>query len=204
MANYNVSECITNINYIVSAGTLTIGSVIGFNAFEENKCGVVGEESTDNHDAIFVQNFESCCECLSALTDTLNFRFIGCEDELDYNIEATNFCNDFGTPLTGRTYLIRFGSETPFCAKFQELSPTGETNYFYVGGPYDDCSTCDYVPTTYSSGTYSYKICDICTESGTTTATEVEPPHPTYINSKGDSVIQTQMVALGGINGLNS
>lgn len=207
MPIYNVSECLTNINYIVSAGTLANGSVIGFSVFEDNKCGVVGEESTDIHEAIFVQNFDSCCECLSAVTDTLNFRFIGCEDSQEYNIEGSNFCSEHGAPLTGRTYQIKFGSDTAFCATFQELSPTGQTNYFYVGGPYLNCSECSNTPDqpiTYSAGSQTYNICVVCNEDGVTTVSEVNTPHPYYTNANGDVVVQLQMVTLGGPNGLNN
>ena len=207
MPTYNVSECLTNINYLVSAGTLSIGTVIGFNAFEDNKCGIVGDESSDAHNAIFVQTFESCCECLSAVTDSLNFRFVGCDDSIIYNIEATNFCNSFGIPLTGRTYSIQLGSDTPFCAEFQELSPTGQTNYFYVGGPYTSCSNCGNVPvrTTYSAGTFVSYLCRECSSGGTISSSiATNTPHPSYTNSNGDEVIQLQMVTLGGPTGLNN
>ena len=60
------------------------------------------------------------------------------------------------------------------------------------------------MPTEYSAGTFDYKVCDICTDGGTTTAIEIEAPHPSYTNNEGDVVVQLQMVTLGGPNGLNS
>jgi hypothetical protein len=58
--------------------------------------------------------------------------------------------------------------------------------------------------TEYSAGTYDYKVCIICTDGGVTTAVEVSTPHPNYTNSTGGTVVQTQMVEIGGLNGLNS
>lgn len=208
MANYNVSECITNEQYVISASTLTPGDTIGFYIGELLFCGVVGDETTNPEIplSLYGATYTSCCECLSAITDSLNFRFINCNTLEVVNIEATNFCNDYGTPLTGRTYEIQFGSETPFCATFQELSPSGETNYFYVSGPYTDCGKCETdVRTTTSAGTES-KICIICCPCGSTgsTITSVSPPHPTWTNLSGDAVVILNAVTLGGPNGLNS
>lgn len=48
-------------------------------------------------------------------------------------------------------------------------------------------------------------ICQVCTdENGVQTATQIEPPHPVWTNGRGKSVVQLNMVALGGENGLNS
>jgi hypothetical protein len=57
---------------------------------------------------------------------------------------------------------------------------------------------------TLSAGTYDYKICNSCTEGGSTTVTQVAVPHPIYTNLNGDSVVQTTAVTLGGFNGLNN
>ena len=60
--------------------------------------------------------------------------------------------------------------------------------------------------TTYSAGTFTSEICVVCTDdNGQTTAQYIaDTPHPTYVNEKGDAVVQLQMVAIGGPNGLNS
>jgi len=55
-----------------------------------------------------------------------------------------------------------------------------------------------------SAGTYDYTVCTICSSGDTETAISVEVPHPSYTNDKGETVIQTQMVTLGGLNGLNN
>jgi len=205
MANYNVSECITNEQYVISASTLTSGDTIGFYIGESLFCGVVGDETTNPETplSLYGATYTSCCECLSAITDSLNFRFINCITLEVVNIEATNFCNDYGTPLTGRTYEIQFGSETPFCATFQELSPSGETNYFYVSGPYTDCGKCE-TGTPRSANTESL-VCQICCPCTTgATITSVVPPHPVWTDSQGTAVTQLNMIVLGGENGLNS
>lgn len=55
-----------------------------------------------------------------------------------------------------------------------------------------------------SAGT-EVKICQVCTdENGVQTATQITPPHPVWTNGRGKSVVQLNMVALGGENGLNS
>ena len=50
-----------------------------------------------------------------------------------------------------------------------------------------------------SAGTYDYTVCIICSSGDTETAVTVEVPHPSYTNNKGETVIQTQMVTLGGL-----
>jgi hypothetical protein len=58
---------------------------------------------------------------------------------------------------------------------------------------------------TTSAGTYNYTVCKTCPQSGGTyNATSVTPPYPVYTGGGSDAIIQTQMVALGGFNGLNS
>lgn len=207
MPNYNITECLTNTQYVISASTLTLGETIGFFIGEDTLCGVVGYTTSESPTPLSFYNndtFSDCCDCLSAITDTLNFRFIVCDTLEEINIEATNFCTSYGLPLTGRTYEIQNGSETPFCATFTELSPTGQTNYFYVGGPFNNCVSCQTDSETISAGTYDYTVCVICDDGGIETAVTVEVPHPSYTNGYGQTVIQTQMVTLGGFNGLNS
>jgi len=207
MPNYNIIECITNDVYVVSATTLTLGTTISFFYGEGTLCGVVSGETSDPTDSTYSSDFSTCCECLSAITESLNFGFITCDtDQNEINIEAINFCNDYGVPITGETYEIRFDIGEPFCAKFIGLSPTGETNYNYVNGPFTSCENCqNMTPTTISAGTES-KICVICCPCGSSgsTITNVSPPHPTWINLQGQSVVLLDAIQLGGINGLNA
>jgi hypothetical protein len=61
------------------------------------------------------------------------------------------------------------------------------------------------MPTTISAGTFTSKICYECPDgSGDTISTAKDAPHPTYTDGQNNSIIQLDMVALGGPNGLNS
>jgi hypothetical protein len=199
MANYIINECLTNDVYILSAATLTLGATVEFDISEARFCGTVGAvtESAETLNISFVQLHDDCCTCLSGLTESLNFKFIRCNDLEVFNIEATNFCREYGTPTTGITYEIQFGSETPFCATFDELSLTGETNYHYSSGPFLDCEDCKNLPPL-SSNTETTICQEICDNSVIT----IIPPHPTYTNSAGREVVQMNAVLIGG-NGLN-
>jgi hypothetical protein len=199
MPNYIINECLTNDVYILSASTLTEGATVEFDISEERFCGTVGSETSSGEtlNISFISLRTDCCVCLSGLTESLNFKFIGCNDLEVFNIEATNFCREYGTPTTGITYEIQFGSETPFCATFDELSLTGETNYHYSSGPFLDCEDCKNLPPL-SSNTETTICQEICDNSVIT----IIPPHPTYTNSAGREVVQMNAVLIGG-NGLN-
>ena len=58
----------------------------------------------------------------------------------------------------------------------------------------------------YSAGTFVSYVCTVCQlPDGSWVATqELETPHPVYTNQFGVEVVQTQMVEIGGLNGLNS
>ena len=206
MANYIINECITNDVYILSAATLTLGATVEFDISEARFCGTVGAitESTETLNISFVQLHDDCCECLSGLTESLNFNFIRCGTEEEINIESDNFCTEYGVPTTGLTYEIQFGSETPFCATFEGLSESGVTNYHYSSGPFSLCENCGEEPPR-SAGT-EYEVCEICCDCGSTGSTInlLTPPHPVYTDGYGTPVTQLNMVVLGGPNGLNS
>ena len=57
------------------------------------------------------------------------------------------------------------------------------------------------MPTTISAGTFTSKICFDC--DGVATAKD-NTPHPVYTDGMGNEIIQLQMVAIGGPNGLNN
>jgi len=204
LATYIVTDCITKISYNVSGTTFSEGDIIGFSIAEDLFCGVVEQETTDPITplSLYQSTFTDCCECLSGITDSLNFKFIKCGTEEEFNIEATNFCEQFGTPITGNTYEIQFGSNTPFCATFEGLTPTGETNYSYVSGPFELCEECGQEEPI-SANTESFFCVKLCTESETTFVS-VAGPHPIYTDLYGTPVTQLNMFALGGPNGLNN
>ena len=204
MPNYIINQCLTNEQFVISAVTLTEGATIEFNISEAHFCGTVGvvTESEETPNITFVQLYDDCCECLSGLTESLNFNFIICGTELEINIEATNFCSQIGLPITGLTYEIQLDSYVPFCATFQGLSESGETNYFYVSGPSSGCEDCGEEPPR-SANTETFLCQEICTSGGTTTIS-ITPPHPVWTDGYGTAVTQLNMITLGGINGLNN
>ena len=208
MPNYIINQCLTNDQYIVSAVTLTLGGSIRFGEGENLFCGTV-EAVTESsitpgyyYDLI---EYRDCCECLvDDGRGTLNFNFIICGTEDEINIEATNFCFEYGLPTTGITYEIQFGSGTPFCATFEGLSELGVTNYHYSSGPFSLCEDCGEEPPR-SAGT-EYEVCEICCDCGSTGSTInlITPPHPVYTDGYGTPVTQLNMVVIGGPNGLNN
>ena len=204
MPNYIINQCLTNEQFVISAVTLTEGATIEFNISEAHFCGTVGvvTESEETPNITFVQLYDDCCECLSGLTESLNFNFIICGTEQEINIGATNFCSQIGLPITGLTYEIQLDSYVPFCATFQGLSESGETNYFYVSGPSSGCEDCGEEPPR-SANTETFLCQEICTSGGTTTIS-ITPPHPVWTDGYGTAVTQLNMITLGGINGLNN
>ena len=204
MPNYIINQCLTNEQFVISAVTLTEGATIEFNISEAHFCGTVGvvTESEETPNITFVQLYDDCCECLSGLTESLNFNFIICGTEQEINIEATNFCSQIGLPITGLTYEIQLGSYVPFCATFQGLSESGETYYSFVSGPSSGCEDCGEEPPR-SANTETFLCQEICTSGGTTTIS-ITPPHPVWTDGYGTAVTQLNMITLGGINGLNN
>ena len=204
MANYIVNECLTNDEYIFTGVSYTVGQTIRFVFNEQSYCGTVGEVTSSPPSADFGQLYDDCCECLSGLTESLNFNFIICGTEQEINIEATNFCREHGLPITGMNYELQLASYVPFCATFEGLSESGETNYHYSSGPFSLRENCGEEPPR-SAGT-EYEVCEICCDCGSTGSTInlITPPNPVYTDGYGTPVTQLNMVTLGGPNGLNS
>jgi hypothetical protein len=203
MPNYIINECITNDVYILSAATLTSGATVEFGISETPFCGTVGAVtlSAETLNIYFLQLYDDCCACLEGDgRESLHFHFTSCNDLEEINIEATNFCLEYGLPTTGQTYEIQFDSETSFCATFVGLAISGETNYSYVSGGYANCEDCKegpFIPPI-SANTESTICQEVCDNSVIT----IIPLHPIYINSAGQEVVQMNAVLIGG-NGLN-
>jgi len=203
MPNYIINQCLTNEQFVISAVTLTEGATIEFDISEARFCGTVGVETeeTETLNIFLIGPHTNCCTCLSGLTESLNFNFIICGTLEEINIESTNFCSQIGLPITGITYEIQFDSDVPFCATFQGLSESGETNYSYVSGPFLLCEDCGEEPEPPRSANTETFICiPDCEFTGSTAVT---PPHPVWTDGYGTEVTQLNMVTLGGINGLN-
>lgn len=96
--------------------------------------------------------------------------------------------------LTGKTYQ----DYDLTCITVQYSASTiNDVNKTFLYGPFNSCSACT---SPISAGTESI-VCVIDCSGNTKTIT---PPHPTYLNGYGKSVVQLNMVELGGMNGLNS
>jgi hypothetical protein len=199
MPNYIVNECLTNDEYIFTGVSYTVGQTIRFVFNEQSYCGTVGEVTSSPPSADFGQLYDDCCECLSGITESLNFQFIACNTLLEINIEAFNFCNEYGVPTTGMTYELQLASYVPFCATFTGLTSTGETNYHYVSGPSLSCEDCGEEPPI-SAGTEVFICYENC--SGGTVTISVE--HPTWTNQYGQDVVLLDAIQLGGNNGYYS
>ena len=207
MANYIVNECLTNDEYIFTGVSYTVGQTIRFVFNEQSYCGTVGEVTSSPPSADFGQLYDDCCECLSGLTESLNFNFKICGTEQEINIEATNFCREHGLPITGMTYELQLASYVPFCATFQGLSESGETNYHYVSGPSLRCEDCGTEPEPPRSANTETVICYTCfsdVNNGNAFYYTNSVPHPVYTDGYGTPVTQLDMVTLGGVNGLNN
>ena len=200
MPNYIVNECLTNDEYIFTGVSHTVGQTIRFVFNEQSYCGTVGEVTSSPPSADFGQLYDDCCACLSGITESVNFKFIICNTLAEINIEATNFCSEYGVPTTGLTYEIQFDSYVPFCATFSGLTESGETNYHYSSGPFLDCELC----TEPIESGVDYTTCSQCVVSGETIMTTVSQPHAIYTNEFGKAVVQMNSVVLGGVNGLNN
>ena len=206
MPNYIINQCLTNEQFVISAVTLTEGATIEFDISEARFCGTVGveTESEETPNIVLIGPHTNCCTCLSGLTESLNFNFKICGTEDEINIEATNFCSGYTAPTTGITYEIQFGSDVPFCATFQGLNSSGETNYFYSLGPFLFCEDCGQ-ESPRSANTEVF-VCEVCCDCGATGATvnQITPPHPVWSDGYGTPVTQLNMIVLGGMNGLNN
>jgi len=201
MANYIVNECLTNDEYIFTGVSYTVGQTIRFVFNEQSYCGTVGEVTSSPPSADFGQLYDDCCECLSGITESLNFHFIRCGTDEDISMEAANFCSGHTAPTTGLTYEIQFGTETPFCATFEGLSESGATNYFYVSGPFSLCGECEQEEEPpISAGTEVFICYENC--SGGTVTISVQ--HPTWTNQYGQDVVLLDAITLGGNNGYYS
>ena len=200
MTKYIINECLTNDVYVLSASTLTLGDTVEFKIGRDSFCGTVVDvtSSAITTNIVLIETHDDCCLCLSAITESLNFKFIICNTLQEINIEAFNFCREHELPITGMTYELQLDSYVSFCATFTGLTSTGETNYHYVSGPFSNCEDCENLPI--SAGT-EYNVCVIDCSGNTVSIT---PPHPTWTNEQGHAVVLLDAIALGGMNGLNS
>jgi hypothetical protein len=210
MANYDISNCLLGnpIVFTVSATTLSIGDSVRVNQNETEYCGIVIGESSFFPDSVLMdENLLGCCDCLQNSYSALVFR--SCTGD-DIFVDIINFCDTYGSPPTFNTpywRLFNTGTSEVICAEFIGVSnDTSDISWIPDNpGPFDSCPECLSGIITYSSGT-EYNVCVICEDccASGTTATTVNPPHPTWTRPNGDAVVLLDAVQLGGMFGLNS
>jgi hypothetical protein len=126
-----------------------------------------------------------------------NYILIPCSEVGQEPIKFTYIVDDREYSLNSEeVWLIENSVGDNFCGVVS--ASTSENASYTAVTIHTDCSTC-----AVSAGT-PYETCLVCCpcESGST-ITSVSTPHPTWSNQYGTSVIQSNMVLLGG-NGLNS
>jgi hypothetical protein len=147
-----------------------------------------------------VVNFDSCDGLLgfNPVIAISEFGFVPSRDEVFY-IEI----NNVGGAIEGTyTTCLRVSS-------VEQLNQTDylreEANFFTINQIiFSNYTTCDECLYGFSAGTES-TICVVCCPCTTgETITSVSPPHPSWTNQQGQTVIQLNAITLGGPNGLNN
>lgn len=207
--NYIVRSCTSQEESIVSAGTLTIGTVISFTTDEEGTfCGTILSMTENPHDSLYIEPFDSCCECvLNEMTDITSLNFIICGTETTLNIDPTYFCEQSNLfPSIGEVFQFLDSEGNLICATLTGYSSdSSQSNPEPVDGPFENCWQCepkDFPPRSANTET---TVCVICCDCGASASTinQVVAPHPVWTDGYGASVTQLNMITLGG-NGLNS
>ena len=214
MANYNLIPCdgdVTKNNYVLSSETELISGVT-YSIYSGETllgCFTIGTVTT-NPATEFISvntNYDTCIDCFTGNSYFMYFE--NCDNDILNWFESSNYFSfDPGNtiPTIGLIYYMDIGEESiPVCLKFLYFSIDNSIGVRatdpVIKNTYTTCLDC--LPPL-SAGTI-VQICQVCTDnSGTTTSTFIDAPHPTWTNGNGRSVVQLNMVALGGMNGLNS
>lgn len=214
MPNYKLIPCdgdINKQNYVLSSETtLNSGDTyqISYNNYNSLSCFQIGEITNLPPNSKLEGEgtpYNTCLDCFTGYPYYLIFK--DCNNGEEYSITTEEyFINSEITeiPIYNKIYQINSTQITDTCLKFLGINNvngnielTGITNT----ATFSTCLEC--LPPL-SSGT-EVSICQVCTDSsGNTIATEIIPPHPTWTDGSGRSVIQLNMIELGGQNGLNN
>ena len=210
MPTYNLIDCTNNSNLILSSSTvLSSGQTVSYNIIgrEQAFCGVVENETSGTTDTIFITGFSSCCECYLSGTPYQSLLFIECITDEYFYVDISTFCTDYGdVPNFSQIWKFLNLETGEFrCGQFLGLSETTGVTFFSPVEIFENCYSCLRGTTTYSAGT-EYTVCVICEDccASGTTATTVNPPHPTWTRPDGNAVVLLDAVQLGGMFGLNS
>lgn len=213
MANFNyiLIPCdgdVTKNNYVLSSETeLTSGDTYDISIGETLiGCFKIGDVTTNPATNLISSGrlSEDCIDCITG--NSLYLKFQNCNDGTYYVFTSENYFEvETVVPTSGLIYFMDTNELTGVCLQFistvQERNGTELLTDPTISTIYTTCLEC--LPPL-SAGT-SVDICQVCTDSsGTTTATFIDAPHPTWTDGRGRSVIQLNMIELGGQNGLNN
>lgn len=208
MANYTGQSCIDEVVVILTGSTgFTTGQIVGGfpigSGSGATQCyTILGNASLSETPTIQIQGmgfYGNCIECYEE--KDLGFEF---EDCITGNLEVVTAFSLGFVPTIDLIYQFSLDGSAPRC-----YIATGNVDSFGVDIPsqsinvFTRCEDC-YKNQTVTAGT-EYTVCVICCpcDSGST-VTSVAVPHPVWTSTDGKAVVQSNMVVLGGPNGLNS
>jgi hypothetical protein len=213
MANFNyiLTPCDGDVmknNYVLSSETeLTSGDTYSIFISETLiGCFTIGEITTNSATNSITTDriFADCIACLTG--NTLYLRFQNCDDGTIYAFETSDyFTEQTEIPIIDLIYYMNTSVLSGICLQFLSIESSRNGDIILttpeILNTYTTCLDC--LPPL-SSGTET-DICQVCIDSsGNTTAIFIDAPHPTWTDGRGRSVIQLNMIVLGGQNGLNN
>jgi hypothetical protein len=208
MANYTGQSCIDEVVVILTGSTgFTTGQIVGGFPIGSGpgatQCyTILGNASLSETPTIQFQGlafYEDCIECY--IDKELGFEF---EDCITGDLEVVSATSLGFVPTIDLIYQFSLDGSAPRC-----YIATGNVDPLGVDIPaqsinvFTSCINC-YKNQTVTAGT-EYTVCVICCpcDSGST-VTSVAVPHPVWTSTDGKAVVQSNMVVLGGPNGLNN
>lgn len=208
MANYTGQSCIDDVVVILTGTTgFTTGQIvggfpIGLGPAASQCYTVLGSASLSETPTIQIQGLSFYGNCIECYVDkNLSFEF---EDCITGELELVSATSLGFVPTIDLIYQFSLDDSSPRC-----YIATGNVDPGGVDIPpqsinvFTSCVNC-YKNQTVTAGT-EYTVCVICCpcDSGAT-VTSVAVPHPVWTSTDGKAVVQSNMVVLGGPNGLNS
>jgi hypothetical protein len=154
-------------------------------------------------------NYTSCEECSSGAT--LGLTIINCDtlEPSQVNVSLSEWSEISGFPFSIPNSVISDSNGVCYqvvnACPINNVYPPFEISNFYYNQSFCRASSQRSPEPPRSAGT-EYFECVICCDCGSTgsTVTQVSPPHPVWTDGYGTPVTQLNMVALGGMFGLNN
>ena len=208
MANYTGQSCIDEVVVILTGTTtgFTTGQIvggfpIGSGPYATQCYTILGSASLSEIPTIEIQGmafYEDCIECY--IEKVLGFEF---EDCITGDLEVVSAFSLGFVPTIDLIYQFSLDGSAPRCYIATGNVDLGFDIPSQSINVFTSCINC-YKNQTVTAGT-EYTVCVICCpcDSGST-VTSVAVPHPVWTSTDGKAVVQSNMVVLGGPNGLNS